>query len=134
VILLLPFIALAIPHALKVIKQHPTIRISLYILAFCGLFGWNIAFLMQQPTQNDLIFVSESVKLSKDTNLPLFNDPSFGYWIQAQGYKTEFNPGSFKDLNYNLKGIYLVEKDLNCLLIKKEKVIGRKQIAIFQCN
>lgn len=134
VIFLLLFIALAIPNALEVIKKHQTIKISLYILAFCGLFGWNIAFIMQQPTQNDFVFVNESIKLANDKNLTLFNDPSFGYWLMAQGYKTNSNPGSWIKFDGNQAGIYLTEQDLNCLLIKKEKVIGRKQLAIFQCN
>ncbi len=133
-IFLLPFIALAIPNALEVLKKHETIKISLYILAFCGLFGWNIAFLMQQPTQSDLVFVSESIKLSKDTNLPLFNEPSFGYWIKAQGINTPSNPGTFLEIDFNQPGIYLTSQDLNCDLIKTEKVIGRKKINLFQCN
>lgn len=130
----LPFVALAIPHGLKTLEKFPTIRFSVFIIAFIGLFGWNIAFFMQQPTQIDNNFVSEAIQLSRDTNLPLFNDHSFGYWIQAQGHKTPFNPGSWKEFDANIPGIYLTAKDLNCLVIKKEKVIGRKQVAIFQCN
>lgn len=132
-ILLLPFIALAIPNALDFLEKHINLRYSLYIIAFFGLFGWNIAFFLQQPTQNDLVFVSDSVKLARDTNLPLFNDWSFGYWIQAQGYYATNNPGAGREINFDKPGVYLTELDSNCNLIKKEKAIGRKQIAIFQC-
>lgn len=144
-IFLIPFVALAIPKGLDLLQKYPTIKLSLYILAFCGLIGWNIAFFMQQPTQNDLVFVSESIQLARDTNLPLYNDPSFGYWIMAQGFKTPYNPGS--DLNppgawevikghwLALPGIYLTEKEMPpCTLIKTQKDIGRTKRNIFQCN
>lgn len=133
-IFLLPFLALAIPKGLEKLEKYPTLRFSLYIIAFCGLFGWNIAFFMQQPTNIDVFMVSEAIKLSKDTNLPLLNDPSFGYWIMAQGIKTPYNPGTWKKFDANVPGIYLTSKDLNCGLISSKEQIGRSKINIFQCN
>ena len=107
----------------------------LYIMAFFGLVGWNISFFMQQPTQIDDSFVVEAIKLSQDTNLPLYNDPSFGYWIQAHGVQTPYNPGTFLDPPEGFPGIYLTDKEMPpCVLIKEEKRIRRKKINIFQCN
>ena len=114
-------------------------------MAFFGLVGWNISFFMQQPTQIDDSFVVEAIKLSQDTNLPLYNDPSFGYWIQARGVQTPYNPGTFLDPPeawepvpgrwLALPGIYLTDKEMPpCVLIKEEKRIGRKKMNIFQCN
>jgi hypothetical protein len=143
-IFLIPFVALAIPKGLDLLQKYPTIKyptikFSLYIFAFCGLIGWNIAFFMQQPTQNDIVFVSESIQLARDTNLPLYNDPSFGYWIMAQGIKTPYNPGSSEEFPSTYPpspGIYLTEKfmPLPCELIKTQKDIGRTKRNIFQCN
>lgn len=133
-IFLLPFVALSIPIGLDLLKKHDTLRLSLYILAFFGLFGWNIAFFMQQPTEIDLVFVSDSIKLAKDNNSSLFNDPSFGYWLTSQGYPTRYNPGSWLKPDYNKPGFYLTTQDLNCVLIRKQKEqLGRTKIKIFQC-
>jgi hypothetical protein len=134
-IFLLPFVSLAIPLGLDLLKKRETLRNSLYILAFCSLIGFNIAFFLQQPTDNDLLFVSNSLKIAKDGNLEFFNDPSLGYWIMAQGFETKYNPGSWKKFDLNKPGIYLTNRDLNCQRIAgQERIIGRKETKIFQCT
>jgi hypothetical protein len=134
VVFALPFIVLAITEGLLLLKEHQTLRKSLYILAFFSLIGFNIAFFIQQPTQNDVIFVKETIQLSKDTNLPVFNDWSYGYWLWAEGYKTNNNPGHEEIFDFNKNGIYLTEKDTNCLLINEKKEFARKETKIWKCD
>ena len=143
-ILLLPFVALAISEFFHRVELTETSNIYVcflekhlnyvFIIAFFCLIGWNIAFVLQLPNQNDWIAVETAVKLSEDNNLPLYNDWSYGYWFWSKGIKTRNNPGDQFDLNYVGKGVYLTEKDLNCLLVYEKKEIARKKTNIWQCN
>lgn len=152
-IFLLPFVALAIAEAIKRLEnfrvsnfvKNSVIFMSflrnnwnlVYLLAFFGLIGWNIAFFMQQPTQNDLVGVREALELSKDSNLPLHNDWSYGYWLWSEGFKTKNNPGHYEyDINSFMAGpgIYLTATDLNCVLVRGEaRIVGRKEMKIYHC-
>lgn len=143
-ILLLPFVALAIAEFFLRVElvKSPNIYISffekrlnyLFIIAFFCLLGWNIAFVSQAPNQNDWFVVETAVKLSQDNNLPLYNDWSYGYWLWSKGIKTKSNPGDFLETEFLGKGVYLTEKDLDCLLVFEKKEIARKKINIWQCN
>jgi hypothetical protein len=133
-ILLIPFVALAIPLGLDLVEKHITIRKSLYIVAFLGLVGFNVAFLMQSPTSNDWFLVDKTIELSLDNNLPIFNDWSYGYWFWSRGIKVENNPGRHNQVFYVGEGIYLTEKELPCVLVYEKNEVARKKTKIWQCN
>ncbi|HNV62438.1 MAG TPA: hypothetical protein PKN54_05745 [Candidatus Cloacimonas acidaminovorans] len=134
-ILLIPFVALAIVQGLILLEKHDTIRKTIYYLAFFCLIGWNIAFLLQQPTNSDWFVVDKTVELAKDNNYPIFNDWSYGYWLWSKGIKTKSNPGySLGDVSYQGKGIYLTDVNLPCVLVFEKKEIARKSTKIWQCN
>ncbi len=108
------------------------------MVAFVCLIAWNLAFFMQSPTQNDWFLVDESIKLSKDSNLPLYNDWSYGYWFWSRGLKVVNNPGTgdIQDLDTTLRPvIVLTSKEvLDCNFIYTKKEVARKETKIWQCT
>jgi len=141
-ILLLPFVALALIEGLNLLdayeKKHENTlfnRKSVYLLAFFCMIGVNIAYLLQQPTANDLDLVKTSIKLSQDTNYPILNDWSFGYWLWAEGYKTKYNPGTGPptDYNYTYQTIILSQYDFNCPIVKQYD-FGFRKAFLYKCN
>lgn len=144
-IFLIPFVALAIPKLFELLKNHETLQKSITYLAFFGLFAWNVAFLLQSPSVSDWENIDKVVELSKDTNLSIYNDWSYGYWFWSRGIKTPYNPGSGLNppKSYEiipgrwlaLPGIYLTENEMPaCVLISEKKEIARKKTNIWQCN
>lgn len=149
-ILLLPFVGLAIAEVLALLEFGEFKLFFLrflqnnwnyvYILAFFCLIGWNVSFYLQLPSQNTWIMVDEAIKLSEDKNLPLYNDWSYGYWLWSKGIKTTNNGGTGNNRCFDkklecliTKGIYLVQTDLNCLLLKRD-VDWVRATNIYECN
>jgi hypothetical protein len=110
---------------------------ALNMLLLMGVFmvlGFNVAFLLQSPTPNDWFFVDEAIKISEESNLPLYNDMGYGYWLRNKNYLTEFTGGTNK-VNYedlNKPFIALTKQDLNCELIKEETFLARTK-KIYKC-
>jgi hypothetical protein len=98
---LIPIILLGIAKTLEILssKGYDTKNVILpcVILIIC----FNMALFLSQPTSNDWFLVDESIKLSKDTNYPIYNEWSYGHWLVFKGYDTKYKSGGV-DNNYFL--------------------------------
>jgi len=134
-VLLVPFVVLGIAQLLYILEEKgKSISFVLYI-AFFMLIGLNIAFLMQQPTFNDWENVGDVIKLSKDTNYPIYNDWSYGYWLRNKGYDTNYCSGG-KELDYNSfkkPFIAFTQQELDCNEFKRS-VTATRQTIIWICD
>ena len=120
---------------MKIVNNLATLFLKyVWFVALFGLIAWNISFLTQSPTENDWIAVNKTIQLSQDSNLPVFNDWSYGYWFWSEGLKVSNTPGTGGDVNYFGKGVYLTDQNLPCVLVFEKKEFARKEKKIWQCN
>jgi hypothetical protein len=134
-VFLVPFVVLSIPLGLDWLEKRVMLKKHVVMLCFLFVFGFNVAFLLQAPTNNDWFLVDKTINLSNDTNLPIFNDWSYGYWFWSKGLKVLNNPGSGLNINFDgTPGIYLTDQNMPCVLVYEKKEIARKEKKIWQCN
>jgi len=100
-IFLMPFMALGLGNLIEILRDREQLQNFVYILAFFLIIGFNIAFILAQPTNLEHETIFSAVTYAKDNNLSLKNDWSFGYWILDHGIDTK-NYGGGTDTNYFL--------------------------------
>lgn len=135
VMLLAPFFVIGIGELLVLLNKK-NFNINSLLIGFVFLIVcWNVAFFMLQPTQEDWRLVNQSIKLSEDTNYPLLNDWSFGYWLKIKGFDTNSygNSSTQPDLNNLSKVIVLTQEDLNCRKVSGYVNLG-KQMNLYSCD
>jgi len=94
------------------------------VLYFCGilLIGLTLASVSLFPTQSDVKEASELIKLSKDSNIPIYNDWGDGWFLASLGYDTKYKMSN-PDPDWNtIKRPFLAWslKDLNCFRVGKK--------------
>jgi len=92
-------------------------------LVFCCAFSFMAYF--TAPTTQDFDSIKEAIQLSKDTNLPLYNDWDYGWWFWYNGYETKYKI-SFPNPDWNkLPKPYIAYTDLNlpCEQLKEKVFI-----------
>jgi len=137
-VFLVPFMVFGIGELLKIVNDKPSIKIFVLLVPLFLIFSYNIALFMQQPTLNEWEIVDCSVGLAKDTNLPLYNDWSFGYWIEHKQYSTKFKGnGVNPDYNSLEKGfLALTSQDLGLVLgceLVNEWSSSTRSIKLWKC-
>ncbi len=114
---LIPIILLGIAKTIEILssKGYDTKNIILpcIILIIC----FNVALFLSQPTSNDWLLVDSSIKLSEDTNYPIYNEWSYGHWLNFKGYDTEFKSGGVEHnyLEFEKPFVGLTYQDLSGL-------------------
>ena len=114
-IFLMPFLALGLGNLIEILKNREQLQNFVYMLAFFLIIGFNIAFILAQPTNLEHNLIEEAVTYSKENNLSLKNDWSFGYWILDHGIDTGVYGGG-SDTNYFLYDkpfVAVTNKDLS---------------------
>lgn len=129
-ILAIPFIIIGFVlfvQKLERMKWFPNIYIiSIIMVLVMGFFSLGVS-----PTQQEMRIVEQSIQLSKDLNVPLYNDWTYGWWITYKGYPTKYR-ASYPNPDYNnlpRPFVALTKQQINCELIKKEN-----KIKIFSCE
>lgn len=124
-VFMLPGLTLSIANLLEVLEnkqKYDYLLKYVYLLAFFCLVGWNIAYLIASPTQNDWKLVETAIQASQDTNYPLYADLGFDYWVV---YKTGIEPTKYQQLYSYLKPnppfILLASQDANSLLLNNPR-------------
>lgn len=135
VFVLIPFVLLGIVRFVSLIEQKGHSMNLLIPLSFFMLFCMNVAFFYAEPSVEQMFLVKDSVKMAEDNNLQLYNDWSYGYWVNYYNYDTNFR-GSFPDPDYNLlqKPFFaLSDKNLTTIqcIVEKESSSLTK---IWRCN
>lgn len=111
------FVALGIAQLLKIIEDKQQVRNFLWITSVFLLLGFNIAFLLAQPTLEEHKIVSEAVEIANNQDLQIYNDWSIGYLILDKGKDTGIYGGG-KETDYNdlqKPFIAITKKDLSGL-------------------
>jgi hypothetical protein len=68
--------------------QIPTL--PLIPICFFLLIGWIVMIQFAYPTQTDLNEIQQAINLSKDLNIPLYNDWGSGWMFVSLGYDTNY--------------------------------------------
>lgn len=125
-ILCLPFIALGIGFALsKWILPRISIKNMLVVCVFF-ILCWNIALLLQHPTQKEMFLVNDFVTNCKKQQTPCLNDWSLGWWVTSQGGITKYK-SSLPDPDYNASQrpfLALTSKNLDCNLLNSQGIVN----------
>ena len=135
VFILVPFVLLGIVRFIELVEEKGYCLNLLIPLSFFMLFCMNIAFFYAEPSVEQMFFIQDSIKISKDQNLKLYNDWSYGYWLNYYGQDTNFK-GGFPNPDYNnLEKPFLALTDHNlvtiqCIVLKKSTTITK----IWECN
>jgi hypothetical protein len=135
VVLLIPFVLLGIVRFIVLVEEKGHSLNLLIPLSFFMLFCMNISFFYAEPSVEQMVFVQDSVKTAKDHNLPLYNDWSYGYWLNYYRQDTNYR-GSFPNPDYNnLQKSFIALSDqnlfnLNCQILKESKRITK----IWKCD
>jgi hypothetical protein len=109
----------------KIKEKKLQIPIYLFIgmYAVFGIIGYGFLTLNYYPSQDTLDIVEQSVNISNDKNIVLYNDWELGYFIRHQNYDTNYY-GSIPHPDYNnLKPPYLAitKQKLSCNTIQEKK-------------
>ena len=111
------------PH----IKHFPNlIVVGLVFACVFNIFGFFAA-----PTQQDFVQIENAIGLARDLNVPLYNDWSYGWWVEYKGYPTQYK-ASYPEPDYNNlvhPFVALTTQDLNC--IKEFEQTNKKT---YRCN
>jgi hypothetical protein len=127
---LVPFVLLGLLNALELCEKRNINTNTLIPLAFFMLLCMNVAFLGAEPTTKQMSLTKESIELSKDANIQLYNDWSYGYWLNYYGFKTKFD-GTKPNPDYNnLQRPFMALTDHNlspidCTIIKERGIITK---------
>jgi len=136
-IFLMPFMALGLGNLIEILRNREQLQNFVFILAFFLLFGFNVAFILAQPTNLEHEIIFEGVNYAKDNNLSLYNDWSFGYWILDKGLDTGVYGGGTDTNYFSLKKpfVAITSKDLSgmgCSLINQSSTLTRS-IKLWKC-
>ena len=130
VFILVPFVLLGIVRFIVLVEEKGHNLNILIPLSFFMLFCMNIAFFYAEPSTEQMVFVQDSIKISKDYNLPLYNDWSYGYWLNYYGQDTNYR-GSFPNPDYNnVQKPFIALSDhnlttINCIVVKEKEIITK---------
>jgi len=98
-LLAIPFLALnfvKFENEHKHLKHWPNlIFVGLAFTCFFNLLSFNAA-----PTIEQFNTIDSAIMLANDSNMPLYNDWKFGWWLEYKGQTTEYK-ASFPDPDYN---------------------------------
>ncbi len=101
VVLLIPFVLLGLAKSIELLEErHITLK-YVWVVAIIMLVGLNYAIFMQQPSSYEHQLIFDSIELHNQTNLPIKNDWSYGYWFWFHGYKAENNPSTGQETIYD---------------------------------
>jgi hypothetical protein len=102
------------PH----IKHFPNlIVVGLVFACVFNIFGFFAA-----PTQQDFVQIENAIELANDLNVPLYNDWSYGWWVEYKGYTTQYK-ASYPEPDYNnlpRPFVALTTQELACSKIKEQ--------------
>jgi len=132
---LLPFFIIGLGNAWLILEKRGFSAFNVLLVCFFLIIGWNVAIFMQQPTSIEWGKISEVIQLQKDTNYPLYNDWSFGYWLIHKGYDTNFK-GGFPNPDYNQLQkpfVALTQEELPCKKVSEYTNYFRS-IKLFECG
>lgn len=90
IVVLVPFVLLGLLKSIELIENKGLCLNMLIPCSFFMLLCMNIAFYYAEPNVNQMDLVADSIRTQKDLNIPLYNDWSYGYWLQYKGFDTNF--------------------------------------------
>lgn len=134
--LAVPFLALGVfvinqsNKDLKILGKHKWPNLILMSLVCSACFG--LMNMTTEPTQQTFELIEQGIYLSEDNNMPLYNDWSYGWWIEHKGGQTIYK-SSYPEPDYNsfVPGFYAITQyyiDLPC-----ETINTSKQIKLLKC-
>ena len=137
-IFMLPIVVLGIAQFIQLARSKQWDTKNIILPCIILIIALNYALIVAVPTTNDLGLIQETIELHKKTNYPIYNDWSYGHWLQYYDYETIFRSGG-EDPDYNsLKKpfIGLTMRDLTDLGCKsvKTNVSHVRKIKIWKCN
>lgn len=130
-ILAIPFLSVGGLLFMEKIEKFKGIPRLEYIVLILVILTSFFGFFMVHPTQQEMNLVENSIDLSKDLNVSLYNDWTYGWWVTYKGYETNYK-SSYPNPNYNELSkplVALTKTDLNCLMVFEED-----QIKTYYCN
>ena len=135
-ILAVPFFVMQAPYFLDWLeKKDIAYKEYLIALGIVLVFGWSYIGFTGEPTQTDWDLIDTAITTASDNNLPLYNDWSYGHWINWKGYKTSY-VGSSPDPDYDLLEkpfVAFTQLDLNCSKIVDNNNLFRP-VKVFVCD
>ena len=133
-IFLVPFVALGIGLTLQKVYENKTHIKTIWVLCFFLLFAMNYSLFMQQPQQNQFDLLSQGIELAEKENLPIYNDWSYGHWIEYLGKRTEYKSGGH-NLDYNLlEKPFVGLTDSNLLHLGCDFVSSARTLKVWICR
>ena len=127
-IFILPVIVIGMGEALKLYESRGYNANSLIVPAVILILCFNVAFFLASPTISELEIVQVTANLHNDTNLPVFNDWSYGHWLRIYGVDTIYRSGGL-DPDYNF-----IKKDFVALTNQDLSSLGCESIMGFASN
>jgi hypothetical protein len=133
-IFLVPFICLGIGYLLQKAYKTEKHTKTLWLVCFFLLISINVALFLNQPQQNQFDLIREGIDLAENEEIPIFNDWSYGHWIEFHNYKTEFKSGGHNP-DYNLlKKPFVGLTDSNLLYLDCVFVSSARNLNLWLCK
>lgn len=115
----------------KILGKYKTPNLIFFCI--CASISFGLLATTMQPTQKDLDLIDYSIKASQELKTPLYNDWSYGWWIEYKGQPTEYK-SSYPNPDYNsLKKPFLAltiyDTNQECITLKENK-----PLKLLYCN
>lgn len=133
-IFLMPFIAISIGLVLEKLHNKKEYINTAWLVCFILIFSVNLSLFMQEPQQIQFDLLSKGIEFAEKEDLPIYNDWSYGHWIEYLGYETKYKSGGHNP-DYNLlEKPFVGLTDSNLLHLGCKFVSNARNLKLWVCK
>ena len=133
-IFLVPLICLGIGFILQKAYETEKYTKTLWLMCFFLIISVNVALFLNQPQQNQFDLIQDGINLAEKEEIPIFNDWSYGHWLEFHKYETKFKSGGNNPDYNSLKKPFVGLTDSNLLYLDCVFVSSARNLNLWICK